>query len=378
VQFSIATVVALVAALAVLAELPLPVSHSRVLFGVLELGLLSYVWHAFVAPGIGLGRPLRCLVIGSPAAARLLLREPLAPGAESFEIVGVVDDAPAGDSPRSGIDVLGGLPDLGRIVQESDADIVVVGARTGRPAVFQQLLALQEMQAHVMELPEFFEQEFGRVPVEEINSVWFLDALSTRGRGLAAAGKRLLDIAVALGLLIVTAPLLGAAALAVKLTSPGPIFYRQQRVGERGRLYTVLKLRSMRTDAEADGEAVWAAQDDPRTTSVGKHLRRYRVDELPQLLNVLRGDMTMVGPRPERPEFVSSLVESVPFYEPRHMTKPGLTGWAQVSAGYAATLDDARLKLSYDLYYLKHRGLALDLAILLRTVGVVLRGTGAR
>jgi exopolysaccharide biosynthesis polyprenyl glycosylphosphotransferase len=208
--------------------------------------------------------------------------------------------------------------------------------------------------------------------------VWFLDALSTRGRGLAAAGKRALDIAVALGLLVVTAPLLAAAALAVKLTSPGPIFYRQQRVGERGRLYTVLKLRSMRTDAEADGEAVWAAQDDPRTTSVGKHLRRYRVDELPQLLNVLRGDMTMVGPRPERPEFVSSLVEDVPFYEPRHMTKPGLTGWAQVSAGYAATLDDARLKLSYDLYYLKHRGLALDLTILLRTVGVVLRGTGAR
>jgi exopolysaccharide biosynthesis polyprenyl glycosylphosphotransferase len=384
VQFGIATLAALVAAAAVTAEVSLPASHQRVLLGVVELGVLSFVWDAFVASGLGLGRPLRCLVIGAPSSARLLRREPLAPGAEDFEIVGLIDDTPSGsfgdDGPLGvpGIPLLGRLHDLGRVVQQSRVDLVVVGARTGRPAVFHQLLGLNDLQAGVMELPAFFEREFGRVPVEEINSVWFLDALGARNRGVAGAGKRLLDVVVALGLLVATAPLMLAAAIAIRLTSPGPVFYRQARVGERGRIYTVLKFRSMRVDAEADGEAVWAAEDDPRTTSIGRYLRRYRVDELPQLLNVLRGEMTMVGPRPERPEFVTDLVESVPFYEPRHMTKPGLTGWAQVSAGYAATLDDARLKLSYDLYYLKHRGLALDLAILLRTVGVVLRGTGAR
>jgi exopolysaccharide biosynthesis polyprenyl glycosylphosphotransferase len=229
----------------------------------------------------------------------------------------------------------------------------------------------------VVELPEFFEQKFGRVPVEEITSVWFLHALNVANRGIAAALKRLLDLVVALVLLVIATPLMVATAIAVKLTSPGTVFYRQQRVGEHGRVFTCVKFRSMRHDAETDG-ARWADEDDPRTTAVGRYLRRYRVDELPQLWNVMRGEMTMVGPRPERPEFVRELVEAVPFYSPRHLTKPGLTGWAQVSAGYAATLDDARLKLSYDLYYLKHRGLALDLAILLRTIGVVLRGTGAR
>jgi exopolysaccharide biosynthesis polyprenyl glycosylphosphotransferase len=229
----------------------------------------------------------------------------------------------------------------------------------------------------VVELPEFFEQKFGRVPVEEITSVWFLHALNVANRGISAALKRVLDLVVALVLLVVSAPLMVLTALAVKLTSPGAVFYRQQRVGEHGRVFTCVKFRSMRHDAETDG-AVWAEEEDPRTTGVGRYLRRYRIDELPQLWNVLRGEMTMVGPRPERPEFVRQLVDAVPFYSPRHLTKPGLTGWAQVSAGYAATLDDARLKLSYDLYYLKHRGLALDLAILLRTIGVVVRGTGAR
>ena len=138
------------------------------------------------------------------------------------------------------------------------------------------------------------------------------------------------------------------------------------------------KFRTMIPSGEADGRARWAEELDPRVTRAGRVLRRTRLDELPQLWNVLRGDMTMVGPRPERPEFVGELVESVPFYQPRHMSKPGLTGWAQVSDGYAASLDDARRKLSYDLYYLKHRGLALDLAILLRTASVVVRGTGAR
>jgi exopolysaccharide biosynthesis polyprenyl glycosylphosphotransferase len=326
---------------------------------------------------VGLTRPLRAVVVGSPSTARLLLREPLAPGAPAFELAGLVVDggsAGAGD----GLPVLGEVDDLEAILGDTPCDLVVIGSRTGRPAIFARLLAVSHLRLHIVELPEFFEREFGRVPVEEITSVWFLQALNRTRGGPAAAVKRVLDVLVALGVGLLAAPLAIGAAIAVRLTSPGPILYRQLRVGEHGRPYWVMKFRSMRVDAEADGAAVWASTDDPRTTSVGKHLRRFRIDELPQLLNVLRGDMTMVGPRPERPEFVEDLVEAVPFYEPRHMTKPGLTGWAQVTAGYAATLDDSRLKLSYDLYYLKHRSLALDLTILLRTVGVVLKGTGAR
>jgi exopolysaccharide biosynthesis polyprenyl glycosylphosphotransferase len=356
-----------------------PVSNGHLVVGVAELTVLAYVWQVMVAAGLGLGRPLRCLVIGSPSSARLLLREPLAPGAQDFEIVGLIDDNPRdGSTPLTGeLPVLGTLHELEHVLEAAEADLVVIGARTGRPAVFQRLLALSHLSFNVIELPEFFEQKFGRVPVEEITSVWFLHALNVANRGISAALKRIVDLIVALALLTVAAPLMLLTALAVKLTSPGAVFYRQQRVGEHGRVFTCVKFRSMRHDAETGG-AVWAEEQDPRTTRVGRHLRRYRIDELPQLLNVLRGEMTMVGPRPERPEFVGQLVEAVPFYSPRHLTKPGLTGWAQVSAGYAATLDDARLKLSYDLYYLKHRGLALDLAILLRTIGVVLRGSGAR
>src|SRR3954447_22582556 len=380
IQLAGAAVFYTVGVLALSTVVDLPVSHGHLVAGVIELAVIAYVWQVMVAAGLGLGRPLRCLVIGSPSSARLLLREPLAPGAQDFEIVGLVDDNPHTAGPvaqAAELAVLGTLHELEDVLEGAECDLVVIGARTGRPAVFQRLLALSHLSFNVVELPEFFEQKFGRVPVEEITSVWFLHALNVANRGLSAGLKRILDLIVALVLLAVSAPVMLLAALAVKLTSPGAVLYSQQRVGEHGRVFTCVKFRSMRDDAETDG-AVWAEEEDPRTTRVGRYLRRYRVDELPQLWNVLRGEMTMVGPRPERPEFVGQLVEAVPFYSPRHLTKPGLTGWAQVSAGYAATLDDARLKLSYDLYYLKHRGLALDLAILLRTIGVVLRGTGAR
>ena len=358
----------------------LPVSNGHLVAGVVELTVIAYVWQVMVAAGLGLGRPLRCLVIGSPSSARLLLREPLAPGAQALRDRRPDRRQPARRRPAVTGRRASGAGDAARArhaLEAADCDLVVIGARTGRPAVFQRLLALSHLSFNVVELPEFFEQKFGRVPVEEITSVWFLHALNVANRGISAALKRILDLLVALVLVVVSAPLMLLTAMAVKLTSPGAVFYRQQRVGEHGRVFTCVKFRSMRDDAETDG-AVWAEEEDPRTTRVGRYLRRYRIDELPQLWNVLRGEMTMVGPRPERPEFVRQLVDAVPFYSPRHLTKPGLTGWAQVSAGYAATLDDARLKLSYDLYYLKHRGLALDLAILLRTIGVVLRGTGAR
>jgi len=190
--------------------------------------------------------------------------------------------------------------------------------------------------------------------------------------------KRVFDIVVAAFLLVLTLPIMLIAALLVLFEDGGPVVYRQQRVGARGATFTLLKFRSMHKDAEAGGKASWASVNDSRITLVGKFLRRTRIDELPQLVNVLRGEMSFVGPRPERPEFVAMLTEQIPFYAVRHSVKPGLTGWAQVRYSYGATVEQSVKKLEYDLYYVKNHTLVLDLVILLETVRVVLLGEGAR
>ena len=179
-------------------------------------------------------------------------------------------------------------------------------------------------------------------------------------------------------LLVVTLPLLGATALAIRIEGPGPVFYRQKRVGLNSRTFDIIKFRSMAVDAEADGNAVWARRNDPRITDVGRIIRKVRIDELPQIINVLKGEMSFVGPRPERPVFVDQLTGQIPFYALRHNAKPGITGWAQVSYPYGASVDDAVEKLQYDLYYVKNHSLFLDLMILISTVEVVLWGKGAR
>ena len=186
------------------------------------------------------------------------------------------------------------------------------------------------------------------------------------------------DIVASIGLLVIAAPVMVLAASLIALESGGPIIYRQERVGRGGRTFTVLKFRSMANDAEKDGKATWAVAEDKRVTRVGRLLRRSRIDELPQLINVLRGEMSFVGPRPERPEFVAMLTEQIPFYAVRHSVKPGLTGWAQVRYSYGATIEQSVKKLEYDLYYVKNHTLLLDLVILLETVRVVLLGEGAR
>jgi lipopolysaccharide/colanic/teichoic acid biosynthesis glycosyltransferase len=185
-----------------------------------------------------------------------------------------------------------------------------------------------------------------------------------------------MDLALGAALLVLLLVLLPVIALAIRLDSPGPVFYRQERVGRHGRRFFVYKLRSMQQDAERDGEAQWAAPGDPRVTRVGRWLRRARLDELPQVLNVVRGEMSLVGPRPERPQFVEQLQRDIPFYRTRFAARPGLTGWAQINYGYGSTVEDALIKLQYDLYYLKHQSPWFDLVILLRTVAVVLRLKG--
>lgn len=195
---------------------------------------------------------------------------------------------------------------------------------------------------------------------------------------LVSALRRIFDVGFSLVMIVLTLPIMAAAALAVLIDSPGPIFYRQNRVGLNGELFRITKFRSMRLDAEKAGSAVWASTDDPRVTRVGKLLRRYRVDELPQFFDVLTGSMSVVGPRPERPEFVLILRESIASYDHRHAVKPGITGLAQVRYSYGASVDDARVKHIYDMEYLQNRSLAMDGRILTETVAVVLFGKGAR
>jgi len=225
---------------------------------------------------------------------------------------------------------------------------------------------------------EFKERGLNRIDIDGLPEGWLATANAMKANGWSDGLRRTFDILFALTLLLLTLPLLLLTALAIRLDSPGPIFYRQERVGRGNRTFDLLKFRSMRVDAEARGAPVWASRADPRVTRVGRIIRLCRIDEIPQVLNVLRGDMSVVGPRPERPPFVEQLAEIIPHWNDRAVVRPGITGWAQVNYPYGASIEDARMKLSYDLYYIRRRSLFLDLLILLATVRVVLFQEGAR
>jgi sugar transferase (PEP-CTERM system associated) len=224
----------------------------------------------------------------------------------------------------------------------------------------------------------FQEHHLGRIELDAIDTNWLLFADGFRNGTFSRVVKRVVDIAVGLLLIVVTLPLMLVTAAAIKLDGPGPVFYRQERTGLHGKTFTLFKFRSMATNAEVAGKPQWAQKRDPRITRVGAFIRASRIDELPQLFNVLRGEMSMIGPRPERPIFVEELAKVIPFYNQREFVKPGLTGWAQVNYPYGASVDDAREKLAYDLYYVKNRGVLLDMLILLATVRVILFREGAR
>jgi exopolysaccharide biosynthesis polyprenyl glycosylphosphotransferase len=230
----------------------------------------------------------------------------------------------------------------------------------------------------VLSETEFREQRLSRVDIDTLPADWLQHTRAARAGRFEAALHRLLDLTAGLLLLAITLPLLIVTAIAIKLDSRGPVFYRQERVGRDGRTFMLVKFRSMRVDAEAAGRAVWASQQDPRVTRVGRIIRRARIDEIPQVFNVLRGDMAFVGPRPERPAFVEQLRRQIPHYDDRAIVKPGITGWAQVNYPYGASVEDARMKLSYDLYYIRRRSLFLDLLIMVATVRVVLFQEGSR
>jgi len=242
----------------------------------------------------------------------------------------------------------------------------------------RELLDCKLSGVRVFDVTTYFERMLGQIRIDFVNAGWLIFGDGFNQGFYRTAVKRIFDILCSLVLIVLSAPVMLVTAIAIKLESPGPIFYRQERVGYNSKTFKVTKFRSMRTDAEQDGQPRWATANDNRVTRVGNIIRLLRVDELPQLFNVLYGDMSLVGPRPERPFFVEQLTTEIPYYAVRHSLKPGVTGWAQVRYQYGSTIEDSQEKLQYDLYYVKNHSLFLDFVILFETVGVVLTGKGAR
>jgi exopolysaccharide biosynthesis polyprenyl glycosylphosphotransferase len=319
-----------------------------------------------------LGPRRRVLVIGTGNGGAELVDELQGAGDTGFECLGVVDDA-ADRCP-----VLGSVDDLPVVVERDRPDLIVLAGVDDRALAIQRIFEASGFRFRLVDLNHFYEVAFGRLPLQNLTPAWFMGLLHLYARPYSRVSKRVFDLMItAIGIVPLTL-LIPLVALLVRCSGPGPILFKQVRLGEGGKLFEIYKFRTMVVDAERDGGAVWASAADPRITPIGQFLRRTRLDELPQLWNVLRGDMSIVGPRPERPEFLELLAKEIPFWERRNLVKPGLTGWAQVRCGYTDDPLGAANKLSHDLYYLKHRSLLLDFAIAAKTAAIVVRGTGAQ
>lgn len=271
--------------------------------------------------------------------------------------------------------IVGGTEKLRELVDAFEVETLIVATSLSRePVVLRQLRPMRCSGIEIIDYVSLYESLAQEVPLDHINDEWLMNAALNSSVIHIRKIKRILDFVVALIGLILAAPICMIVVPLIRIDSPGPVFYRQRRSGRDGHTYTLLKFRTMRQDAEAATGAVWSTSNDNRITRIGKFLRKWRVDEIPQLINVMRGDMSLVGPRPERPEFVETLSGAIPFYMERLMVPPGVTGWAQIKFPYASNIEGARRKLQFDLYYIKHMGFMLDLSILLRTVKTVLVG----
>jgi sugar transferase (PEP-CTERM system associated) len=357
--------------------------YGRGIFGLnLILAVLSlYGWRVLFGL-LFLNAPIKekVLVLGAGISGLQLL-ELLERRSGPYEVVGFLDD----DEDKIGtwvgsVPVVGPCRHLLSIARRMGVESAVLAVPHQRSAELIDAVLEARLQGLVIQdMTNLFESLKGCVAVEYVRKEWFIFAngFYLISKQYIRRIKRLIDFCVAGLLLLLAAPLMLLTALAIRIDSKGPAFYRQNRVGFRGTVFPIFKFRSMRVDAEQNG-AVWASEDDPRVTRVGRFIRTTRIDELPQLINVFRGDMSLIGPRPERPEFIKELEAQIPFYAIRHFVRPGITGWAQVNYPYGASVKDALEKLGYDLYYIKNMSLLLDVIILLRTVGVILIGQGAR
>ena len=328
-----------------------------------------------------IGPQERLLIVGTNQMAATLASELFERRHElGVEIVGFVDPDPSKVGERMiNPGVVGTIEDIPSIVRARGVDRVVVSLVDARGKLpMEKLLEMKLDGVTFDHLPSVYEEYTGKIAVENLRPSWLIFSSGFRKSRTQAAVKRSLDVAMAAGGLIVGAPLFAVIAVAVRLTSPGPVFYHQKRVGLRGHIFSVHKFRSMRQDAEAVTGAVWASPaGDSRVTPIGGFLRRTRLDELPQLWNILKGEMSFVGPRPERPEFVTNLTQMIPYYGQRHVIRPGLTGWAQVCYAYGASTEDALQKLQYDLFYIKNFSVGLDLYILFETIKTMVLRKGA-
>jgi sugar transferase (PEP-CTERM system associated) len=353
-------------------DLPL-LSGIAVLLGTLVCSLCK------MSSGMGSLTSNRILIFGAGREARMVGRV-LRKSASDIQIVGFY---PGPAETRLRVPESRLLPhsrSLSETAMELNVGEIVIAVQERRGGVLplRELLDCKLSGIEVLDLASYFERALGQIRLDSLRAGWLIFGEGFR-QGMARTFiKRLFDILVSIALLVAASPVMLATVLLIVLEDGFPIFYRQERVGLDGHSFNVIKFRSMRTDAERDGKPRWATANDDRITRVGRVIRKLRIDELPQIFNVLRDDMSLVGPRPERPYFVDKLSRDIPFYAVRHSVKPGVTGWAQVSYPYGDSVDDSAQKLQYDLYYVKNHSLFLDIVILFETVGVVLTGKGAQ
>jgi sugar transferase (PEP-CTERM system associated) len=366
-----------------------PVRLGRGIFhlGFLFVGLLLLLWRRLFSVINSTQRLAeRVVILGEGSLADSLLREIEMRPELGIRVAGRAALREIGN--HAGNREIGELPltfsqtsceDLavGRTIRGIDRIVVAMEERRGKlPVDF--LLALKNRGVQVQDGNDVYESITGKVPIESIRLSWLLFSPGSHASRLFLISARLASLVISIVGLLLSLPLLPFIILAIKLGSPGPVLYWQNRVGRDEKVFRCYKFRTMRSDAEADTGPTWAEDDDPRVTPVGRFLRKTRIDEIPQLLNVLKGDMSLVGPRPERPEFVAALNEKIPYYHLRHSVRPGITGWAQILYKYGSSIEDAKEKLRYDLYYIKNSSVGLDLLIVLNTLKIVLVGRGAR
>ncbi len=339
--------------------------------------LISHTVFVFFAADSFLGK--RVIILGASKDAMALKDEAESTPDAALKIIDVIA-LPDGEGNDADASVLDDMNQLPAYSAAKGCDLIVIGDKFENQSLpVQALIACKLAGVQIMDRLAFFEEVRGYVNLESVKADWIVFAEGFKGGSfLERALKRIMDLTISSIFLVLTSPILLLCAIAIKLTSKGPVFYQQERVGLNGDTFNVLKLRSMRVDAEKYGKPQFAEENDPRITAVGNFLRRTRMDEIPQVINVLKGDMSFVGPRPERPYFVDQLAGQVPFYRERHCLKPGITGWAQIRYPYGASFEDSRRKLEYDLYYVKNYSLFLDLLIVLQTIRVVLFPHGVR
>jgi sugar transferase (PEP-CTERM system associated) len=326
----------------------------------------------------------KVLIIGTRGIGRMVAEELYLKRNLGMEVIGFVSENAGqvaltyGNPKKVEIPIFAPPSLCGLVVGSGVNRILLAGADFGPPSYFKELVSMRAMGVPIEDCHSFYERLTSKIAITDLPPEWIALSKGFRRDRFILAAKRIIDVVVSFVGLILSVPLILLTAIAIKLESPGELFYRQERVGQNDRYFTLLKFRSMADDAEAQLGPVWAAENDPRVTRVGAIIRKLRIDEIPQMINVLKGEMSFVGPRPERPYFVATLKQNIPYYDLRHSVKPGITGWAQICYRYGDSEQDAIEKLQYDLYYIKHMSPLFDLQIIFESLKVIVFGWGAR